>query len=169
MTLAGTGPDGAGQHAHAPEFSRIIRLVRLGPEEREEEVCASQAECTALGARLGLPAVLALSCRYRLKLEAGGGFAVVRAQGMLQARVVQICVVSLEPFEAELVVPFVVRFVPAGRETDEIDPESEDEIPYQAGSIDLGEAAVEELALALDPYPRGPDASLESPASPFSA
>ena len=29
-----------------------------------------------------------------------------------------------------------------------------DEIPYQVGKIDLGEAAAEQLGLVLDPYPR---------------
>jgi hypothetical protein len=48
-----------------------------------------------------------------------------------------------------------------------------DEIPTGPGAVaDLGEALAEQLALALDPYPRAPDAALppeaeEAPASPF--
>ena len=88
--------------------------------------------------------------------------------------VTQTCVVSLDAFAAPVSDHFVIRFVPAGRETDDIDPDSDDEIPYTDGVIDLGEAAAEQLALVLDPWPRKPDASLpeatpDEPASPFSA
>ena len=65
-----------------------------------------------------------------------------------------------------------MRFVPAARESEDIDPEAVDEIPYEGEKIDLGEATVQELALALDPYPRRADAELpagaaEPPLSPF--
>lgn len=39
-------------------------------------------------------------------------------------------------------------------------PESDDEIPFEGNQIDLGEAAAEQLGLALDPYPRMPGAEL---------
>ena len=55
---------------------------------------------------------------------------------------------------------FQLRFVPVGAESDDTDPESEDEIPYAGGVLDLGEAAAEQLALALDPFPRKPGAAL---------
>ena len=47
-----------------------------------------------------------------------------------------------------------MRCVPAGQESDDADPEAPDEIGYADGMLDLGEAAAEQLALALDPYPR---------------
>ena len=84
------------------------------------------------------------------------------------------CVVSLDEFEAGVDEKFRLRFVPAGAESDDPDPESEDEVPYTGDFLDLGEAAVEQLALALDPYPRKPDAELpaaetEPPEHPFAA
>ena len=51
----------------------------------------------------------------------------------------------------------MVHFVPEGTESEDDDPDLPDEIPYPAGAIDLGEAAIQQLALALDPYPRRPD------------
>jgi uncharacterized metal-binding protein YceD (DUF177 family) len=81
----------------------------------------------------------------------------------LRARVVRTCVVTLEDFETLTEERFRVRFVPVGRESDDDDPESDDEIPYTAGMVDLGEAAAEQLALALDPYPRKPGAIFEPP------
>ncbi|MBV9776353.1 MAG: DUF177 domain-containing protein, partial [Acetobacteraceae bacterium] len=77
------------------------------------------------------------------------------------------CVVTLDEFEAELTESFTVRFVPEGAESPEIDPEAEDEIPYRGRTIDLGEAVSEQLALALDLYPRRPGALLpEAEAAP---
>jgi uncharacterized metal-binding protein YceD (DUF177 family) len=89
--------------------------------------------------------------------------------------VVQVCVISLDEFESEVVERFVVRFVPEGTESDEIDPDEDvDEIPYAGGVIDLGEAAAEQLGLALDPYPRKPGATLPEsaagePGNPFAS
>lgn len=122
---------------------------------------ATAAECAALALRLRIPAVLALSCRFTLRRQGD----VIEAEGTLDAEVVQDCVVSLEPVTQRVADRFTVRFVPAGLETDDIDPESPDELPYEGGLLDLGEAAAEQLALSLDPYPRCPGASLDPLAS----
>ncbi len=159
-----------------PEFHRPLTLDRIPPHGFEMSVTATPEECAALAVRLRIPAVRSLSCRFRLsKLPAGN----IGAEAQLRARVVQTCVVSLDDFPADIVEAFSVRFVPAGTEVDEAellsaDPESEDEIPYEGVFIDLGEAAAEQLALALDPYPRKPDAVLPEAAagadvSPFAA
>ena len=84
----------------------------------------------------------------------------VVADGELHADVLQTCIVSLDDFDAVVDEAFRVRFVPAGEETDDQDPEADDEIPYEGDVLDLGEAAAEQLGLALDPYPRMPDAAL---------
>jgi len=133
------------------EFSRPLHLDRVGPTGLELTVTANDAECAALAQRMGLPAVRALSCLFRLQPAPGGA---VAAEGRLAATVRQVCVVSLEEFETELSEAFAVRFVPAGSESESDDPESVDEIPIAGSTIDLGEAAAEQLALALDPYPR---------------
>jgi hypothetical protein len=70
--------------------------------------------------------------------------------------------VSLDDFDAPVEEMFQVRFVSVGQETDDIDPELDDEIPFEGNGIDLGEAAAEQLGLALDPYPRG--SGVEMPA-----
>lgn len=118
---------------------------------------ANERERQAVAARLGLPEIRALSCAFRL-LPAGPGR--IEAWVGLRASVVQISVVSLEPFETEVAEDVSCIFVPAGTETDDIDPEAEDELPYEGDSLDLGEAATEQLALALDPYPRRPGEEL---------
>jgi len=136
-----------------PEFHRPLSLDGIGAHGLDLTVEASPAECSALAVRMNLPAVLALSCVFHLirqRLDA------VLARGVLRARVTRICVISLEEFDATVEEIFQVRFVPSGEEADDIDPESDDEIPFEDSRIDLGEAAAEQLGLALDPYPRMP-------------
>ena len=154
-----------------PEFSRRLAIERIGPAGHDVTIEADAAELAGLAARLQLPAVSALTCRFRLRSAQNGRFV---AEGWLDAVVIQACVVSLDEFAAPVSDHFIIRFVPAGSETDDIDPGSSDEIPYTDGMIDLGEAAAEQLALVLDPWPRKPDATLptaalDEPASPFSA
>ena len=142
-----------------PELSRPLAIEAVGAGGLSREVVAGAAECAAVAARLLLPAVAALSCRFQLAREGSDGRVVV-ATGQLTARLTQVCVVSLDEFEADLTETFRIRFVPDGTQEEEGDPESDDEIPYLGASIDLGEATVEQLALTLDPYPRKPDAVL---------
>ncbi len=136
-----------------PEFHRPLALDRIGAHGLDLTVDANPAECAALAVRMGLPAVLALSCTFHLIRE---GRDIVLARGVLRARVTQTCVISLEEFDTSLEEVFQVRFVPSGEESDDIDPESDDEIPFEGSQIDPGEAAAEQLGLALDPYPRMP-------------
>jgi uncharacterized metal-binding protein YceD (DUF177 family) len=138
-----------------PEFHRPLSLDRIGPQGLDIAVEATPAERAALATRMKLPAVLALACSFHLVRE---GRDSVLARGVLRARVTQTCVVSLDDFDAPLEEVFQVCFVPSGQETDEIDPEADDEIPFEDNTIDLGEAAAEQLGLALDPYPRMPGA-----------
>jgi uncharacterized metal-binding protein YceD (DUF177 family) len=106
---------------------------------------------------MDLPALLALSCVFHLERDSAQRLI---GHGHLQAGVVQTCVVSLEDFAAAVEERFTVVFVPAGEENEDDDPEAPDEIAYKDGVLDLGEAASEQLALALDPYPRAPGAVL---------
>ena len=157
-----------------PELSRPLAIEAIGVAGLSREVVADAAECVAVAARLLLPAVASVSCRFQLARESVDGQVVV-ATGQLTARLTQVCVVSLDEFEADVTEAFRIRFVPDGTQEEEGDPESDDEIPYSGSVIDLGEAAVEQLALTLDPYPRKPDAMLpeeelpEAVVHPFAA
>ena len=57
---------------------------------------------------------------------------------------------------------FALRFVPAGTGDDagevELDERALDTLDYAGTAIDLGEAAAQTLALALNPWPRVPGA-----------
>lgn len=154
-----------------PELHRPLAADAVPACGQDYEVTATEAECAALAARMRLPAVHALRCRFWLQPGLAGA---VLAEGWLEADVVQTCVVTLEDFSAAVAEHFSVCFVPAGTEGDDVDPETIDEIPYSGGVLDLGEAAAEQLALAIDPYPRVPGAVLsdldevdEGTTSPF--
>jgi uncharacterized metal-binding protein YceD (DUF177 family) len=140
-----------------PEFHRPVSLDRIGPQGLDLTIEATPAECVALAVRMNLPAVLALSCGFHLIRESRDK---VLARGVVRATVTQTCVISLDDFDAPVEEVFQVRFVPSGEESDDIDPESDDEIPFEGNTIDLGEAAAEQLGLALDPYPRMPGVEL---------
>lgn len=140
-----------------PEFSRVVPRSRISPAGLDTTVDATPAECAALATRLRLPAVHSLSCRFRLRPAPAEA---VAAEGWLSARVTQTCVVSLDDFDTTVSEHFTLRFVQPGTESNDLDPDAEDEIPFAHDSIDLGEAATEQLALALDPWPRKPDANL---------
>jgi uncharacterized metal-binding protein YceD (DUF177 family) len=153
------------------EFHRPLSLDRIGPHGLDMTVKADATECAALAVRMNLPAVLAVSCVFHLIRESRDK---ILARGVLRARIIQTCVVSLDDFEAPVEETFQVRFVPSGEESDEIDPDSDDEIPFEGNIIDLGEAAAEQLGLALDPYPRMPGVEMpevddEPDAHPFAA
>ncbi|HEY3848511.1 MAG TPA: DUF177 domain-containing protein [Acetobacteraceae bacterium] len=154
-----------------PELHRPVPADRIGTAGLEITVEADAAERAALARRMRLPDVLALRCTFRLvRLSAS----CVLAEGRLRAEVVQTCVISLDDFAAEIDERFRVRFVPVGQEGDDPDPDADDEIGYAGGALDVGEAAAEQLGLALDPYPRAPGAELpeietETDEHPFAA
>lgn len=146
------------------EFSRMVALDRLGAAPTQYSFEARPEELVAVAARLMIPAVSRLTCSFRLRRIAEG---VIEAEGQLEAGVTQICILSLEEFPQEVAETFTVHFVPAGSETEELHLDAPDEIPYEGSAIDLGEAATQQLALALDPYPKMPGA--EDPAAGLEA
>jgi hypothetical protein len=154
-----------------PEFARPLAIDKIGAGITVT-VTAGPEECAAIAGRLLIPSVESLRCEWVLSKPRG---TIVDASGSLRATLHQECVVSLDAFAAVVSDEFTVRFVVAGSESDAADdPEQPDELPYEGTVLDLGEAAVEQLALALDPYPRKPGAELpeeiaDNPSNPFDA
>lgn len=144
-----------------PELHRPLRWGAVGPAGRRERVVATAAECAALARRFGILAIGALEAELALRPDRDGA---IRAEGRLTADVTQACVVSLEPVEQRVSAPMLLRFLPPDATPDD-DPESPDEIETDGDTLDLGEAVAEQLALALDPYPRRPDAALPAEAN----
>jgi uncharacterized metal-binding protein YceD (DUF177 family) len=144
-----------------PEMPRPVAVSRIGKPVRRD-VRATEAECQALARRMGVLAIHSLTCGFDLR---PAGDEVIEASGALRVSLRQICVISLEAFDTEIAEDFRVRFVPAGTEAEDIDVDADDEIGYANGTIDLGEAASEQLALAIDPFPRMPGVELPEAAA----
>jgi len=157
------------------EFSIDLSLDDLPPQGREIRFEATAKEREALAKRFDLIELKSLkgtaTARHWRRLG-------VALEGRFEAEVVQACVVTLEPVPAKLNESFKVHYLPAemleeatggpGSEREIIiDTDSEEPPePIEAGHIDVGEMVAEQLALALDPYPRKPGAGLdEAPAS----
>ena len=139
-------------------FSHPVSLDKIGRTGLTVEVNADQEECAGLAERMQIPAVHSLHCTFTLTRDEYDG-EIVRGSGILRASVTRVCVVSAEDFEMPVLDRFTVVFVPARQEQDDPgqdlpDPDEDDQIPYEGGILDLAEAAAEQLALALDPYPR---------------
>lgn len=147
-----------------PEFSRPIALDRIGLKEKAYEIEANEAECAALAARLGVPAVKNLVATIRLRLTGGGK--IVRLSGHIRSELTQICVVTLEPMGSVVEEDFSRLYsVDAGDEMAEVVIEVDEDTPdpVEDGHIDMGDAAAEHLALAMDPFPRSPGAAFDAP------
>ena len=156
----------------ATEFSRIVAVLRLEQGEVVEAISAGEQERLALARRFGLVALDSLSARVSLRRIGRGP--VVRVAGRLSAEVVQTCVVSLEPVRNRVEEDFVLLYAPEGSGEghghvleagfgleDDDWPE-----PLEKGQVDIGEAVAQQLALALDPYPRKPGVRLEDVIGP---
>ena len=120
---------------------------RTGSPSRVE---ANEEERAALARDFKLPAIRALVGEYRLKSSAKG----VHVAGTVRAAITQICVVTLDPFDSDLVEEVEVDFaesagMPAEPPTEIADYEPPDEIVN--GQVDLGALTAEFLALGLDP------------------
>ncbi len=155
-----------------PEFSRPLALDSLGDQEVETSISATPEERRRLAERLGLISLERLDAVLWLRRPTGSDL--VRVHGRYEAELTQACVVTLESLRVRLARRFSVVYdlaEAAGRETTaievaieaavEIDVEQEDP-PEAVGpeGLDLGETVVQQLAVAIDPYPRAAGAEL---------
>ncbi|GAA0659317.1 uncharacterized metal-binding protein YceD (DUF177 family) [Sphingomonas insulae] len=139
-----------------PEFSRPERLDAIGAGEREVRIAADEGERTALARRFGVLSVERLAAVLTIRREAAG----IAVRGQVTGAVVQACSVTGAPLDAAIDEPVALLFVEALDEQEEVELDSGalDVVEIEGGAVDLGEAAAETMALALDPFPRGPEA-----------
>jgi len=153
------------------EFSRLVGRDKLAEAGSLHEIEADAEERQALARRFGLVALDRLSARVAVAPAAGG--TLLRLTGQLEADLVQACVVTLEPLRSHIVEAFEQLYslaeMPAatGQEIGDLEvevvPEDEDPPePVGPEGIDIGELVAQQLAVAIDPYPRAEGASLEA-------
>jgi len=167
-----------------PDFSRPLRIDQLPSRLSRHRIEADPTERAALARRLDLAALDSLKAEFEIAAPTAAGL--VRLRGRLTADLTQTCGVTLVPLPVQIEAPFALAFAPvsdkAADAVDELDlswNEDDPPDPIEQGQIDLGELVAEQLALALDPFPRAPGAEFTPPelaepepapkASPFSA
>jgi len=146
----------------APEFSRRVDVSRMGRLEHRLEIKANAEERAALARRFDLVELPELAAELVLRKRGDGVF---ELSGRWHARVAQRCVVTLEPVPADLADEVRLFFAAAAppragkpfAEADPLDDEGWPE-PIEGGVVDVGEAVVQLMAVALEPYPRAPGA-----------
>jgi len=146
-----------------PEFSRLFPVEALGEDEVIERVEASEAERRALARRLGLLSLDRLAAELRISRPEAG--AVVAVAGRFEAEVTQACVVTLAPLRSRVAQDFrsLSSLAPGEAGPVDVDPAADDPPePIGPDGLDLGETVVQQLAVALDPYPRSEAATLEA-------
>ena len=163
----------------APEFSLIVTLADAahGRSISVEVDAETRAE---IAKRLALVALDSFAVAGEVRAIAGG----IGAKGEVLAKVVQACAATDLPVPATITEPFDLRFLrdvdaPVSEDEEiEIGSDELDLLPLEGDRVDLGEAAVQTLSLALDPFPRHPDADRilaekgvlsEEAAGPFAA
>ena len=148
------------------EFSRPELVLDLEPEGRRVSIAADDAERAALAARFGLNGLDGLEADLILTPMRKGR--AVRVEGEWRAVVRQTCVVTLAPLVDRLS-ETVTQVFAEDAETDsgeeiDIDAEEQDLPDLLVGNtIDLGELVAEQLALAIDPFPRADGAEFTPP------
>lgn len=163
----------------APEFSHVVTLAEAA-QGRTMRLEADEAVRAAIATRLDLVALDRFVVTAEVCAVAGG----IAAKGEIEAAVVQGCAATALPVPAKLTEPFDLRFLTGAEPV--VDPDEEIEIsdgdcdilPLEDDRVDIGESAVQTLSLALDPFPRHPDADRilaekgvlrEEQAGPFAA
>lgn len=153
-------------NATNPPFSRPLPVDEaLRKPDEPIKVQATPEERAALAAADGLPAIAALEGEFKVSPV---GKDILRVTGEVRARVTQTCVVTLEPFDTEVVEAVDVRFA--------LPPAPVRE--HRAGRIDerggarasrrrAAEARVSEARTAKAPPPSFPSLEEDDPPDPI--
>lgn len=140
-------------------FTQPLPTDLLKAEGVAFDLEANADERALIAHRLDLVGLAKLTAKGRV---VPGEHGLIEVEGALEALLTQRCVVTLEPFADEAVLLFkrVFTTLPDAQPDEvQVDPEALDPEPVEAGMIDLGELVVEELAVGLNPYPKGPGAA----------
>jgi uncharacterized metal-binding protein YceD (DUF177 family) len=162
-----------------PPLSRPVLVASLPDDGTTIRIEPDAATLAALAEDFGIPAIPKLKAVVKVIPGSKGS---VRVEGHLDAVVRQVCVVSLEEFDAPVSEDIEIKFAPEdqlpeirpGAEIDVSETELPD--PLVDGTVDVGAVVAEFLAMSLDPYPRKPGAEFggleempDEQASPFAA
>jgi uncharacterized metal-binding protein YceD (DUF177 family) len=157
-----------GMTDQADPWSVPIAVEQIPDTGLHRDIEADRAARDAMAELAGVREILSASASIDVTPDSGGRFHVT---GRVRARVGQTCVVTLDPIENDIDEPIDLIFappeqIPALADLVDDADDSEAEIPdppepIENGVINLGRLATDALFLAIDPYPRKPDAVFE--------
>jgi uncharacterized metal-binding protein YceD (DUF177 family) len=133
------------------EFSRPVSVLRLGTEAMTYRINATGEERDALARRFDLVSLDHFAAEVTLSRHGGD----VRLAAEIVADIVQLCCLTLEPFSSNLVDRATLLYRRKPPPAD-LGVDDEDYEVLVGDEIDIGEAAAQQLSLALDPFPRPP-------------
>jgi uncharacterized metal-binding protein YceD (DUF177 family) len=142
----------------ANEFSHVVKLSEIGSHSRNLHLTADEVARSGLMKRFDLAALDSLEAQLSLELDGAD----VIATGRFAADLAQYCIATNDPVPALIDEPIHIRFIPepmGGGETEiELGADDCDTVFQDGQTIDLGEAVAQSMGLALNPYPRSPEA-----------
>ena len=141
-----------------PEFSFVIELSETGQSEKTYPLKANEEERRRVAARLGALSLDMFEGEVRIRVAKPALF----VGGSVRAHMVRECVSSLESVREEVVDDFELEFSrerPAQNDTEQAGDEDWTEREAHSGeALDIGELLVQQLSLAMEAFPRHPDA-----------
>jgi hypothetical protein len=156
----------------ATDFREVLAVDSIPPEGWRGVIEAPQDALAAIAMRIGAPKLLHLRGEFEVTPVARA----VRLSGVVDAALERVCVASLETIDEVVHEPFEITFSGETEDGDivELDLTEDAPEPLEDGRIDLAETLVQQLVLAMAPYPRKAGAASladeyggSEPASPF--
>ena len=157
-----------GMTDQADPWSVPVAVEHIPESGLHRDIEADRAARDGMAELAGLREILSASASIDVTPDRGGR---VHVTGRVRARIGQTCVVSLDPIENDIDEPIDLILAPPEQipaladlvdDADDSDADAPDPPePIENGMIDLGRLATDALFLAIDPYPRKPDAVFE--------
>lgn len=138
------------------EFSYPLKIDELGQGEQTYSLRADKDQLEWLKEILQVPAVNSFKADMKLRFQKKKGL--LNVTGKVQANLSLVSVISLEEFNKDYMADFSVVY-DTNAKYDDIYQDDEDinlDVPDIVinGKIDLGDIAIEQLALVLEDHPR---------------
>ncbi len=146
------------------ELPLLVSLGLAAAEPVQIRHEASGQELSEIKTRLGISKIFSLALDAQLQRTIIGD--IYQVSGNIKLIAERSCIVTLENFIETTEGVFDEYFTTSPEQaTDQsehllIDPDEDEVTLLEQDSIDIGELALQHLVLALNPYPRAPDAPL---------
>ena len=149
----------------APELSRPINVAEIQDDYLISQIIANEEECFRLAKRFDLVELKSFSANVKISRLSSQPIIVV--EGTLNAKVVQQCVVTLEPILNNISYALVCKYSEAQKlintELVDFDVMTEDPPEFIVdGQFDIGIILTEYLGVELDPFPRSLGANYDT-------